>query len=261
MRRTIPMMMMLAASLALVACGGGKKSSKSGGGDTDAFAELQAIPAQVDAKVAAVTSPVDTVDEMLEQMKTLPGKLDISEEQFGELINGALSEQEVAIPESVQGQNREQLTQFLGNVRGFQQNLMGTPAAAKDLLGELGTTSARIPALATEVSTSAAATLANPLASKKDKDAAKQKQTDAKRLQKEAQARVKSAQDKVGGLPARATVAINKFVQAGKGMGVQENLLRAAKKPVDDAKEGANTAVDTAKEGADNAVKDATGQQ
>lgn len=259
MRRLIPVMIVMVASLALVACGGSKKSSKSGG-ETDAFAELQAIPAQVDAKVAGVMSPIDAVDSTLEQLSTLPKKLDISEEQFGELINSALAEQELAIPETVQGQNREQLTEFLGNIKSFQQNLIGTPAAAKDLVVELGETSARIPALATEVSTSAAATLANPLASKQEKAQAKQKQTDAKKLQNEAQARVKSAQDKVGKLPGRATVAMNKFVQAATKMGVKENLLRAAKKPVDDAKEGASTAVDTAKEGANNAVKDATGQ-
>lgn len=260
MRRLIPMMIVTVASLALVACGGSKKSSKSGGEDTDAFAELQAIPAQVDTKVQGVMSPIDSVDSTLEQLSTLPKKLDISEEQFGELINSALADQEVAIPESVQGQNREQLTEFLGNIGSFQQNLIGTPAAAKDLLAELGETSARIPALATEVSSAAAVTLANPLASKKEKDAAKKKQADAKTLQKQAQARVKSAQDKVTTLPGRATVAINKFVSAAKKMGVKENLLRAGKKPVDDAKEGAATAVDTAKEGANNAVKDATGQ-
>lgn len=261
MRRLIPLMIVTLAGLALAACGGSKKSSKSGGGgDGDAFAELQAIPDQVDKKVAAVTRPVDNVDQMLGQMTTLPKKLDISEEQFGELINGALANQEVAIPDTVQGQNREQLSTFLGNIGGFQQSLMGTPAAAKDLLGELAETSARIPALATEVSTSAAATLANPLASKKEKDAAKKKQADAKSLQNKAQARVKAAQGKVGGLPERATVAINKFVSAGRKMGVKENLMRAANKPVDDAKEGANTAVDTAKDGANQAVQDATGQ-
>ena len=259
MRRLIPMLVVTVAGLALIACGGSKSSSKSGG-DTDAFAELQAIPAQIDEKVAAVLAPVDTVDVTIEQLATLPKELEISEEEFGELINGALAEQDLIIPDSVQGKGREQLTAFLGNIRGFQQNLIGTPAAAKDLLAELAETSTRIPALATEASTSAATTLANPLASKKDKDAARQKQTDAKTLQKQAQARVKAAQDKVAGLPGRAAVAMNRFVQAARKMGVKQNLLRAAKKPVDDAKEGAANVVDTATEGANNAVKDATGQ-
>lgn len=263
MRRTIPLMMAILAALALAACGGGKKSSKGGGGgegDGDAFAELKAIPAQVDAKVKEVTRPVDQVDIMLDQLKVLPKRLDISQEQFSEMINSALAEQEVAIPDSVQGQNREQLEKFLTNFSNFRGDLISTPARAKDLLTELGETSAEIPALATSASTSAAATLANPLASKKEKDAAKKKQDETKKLQADAQARVKAAQGKVGDLPGRATVAINKFVGAARDMGIKENLLRAAKKPVDDAKQGANQAVDTAKEGANQAVKDTTGQ-
>lgn len=251
--------LLAAAGLTLSACGGGGKSKSGGGGGEDAFTELQGIPAQVDEKVAGVTGPVDKVDIMLDQMKVLPNKLDISKEQFGELINAALADQEVVVPESVQGQNKEELTKFLGNFKSFRSDLAGTPSAAKDLIAELAETSARIPVLATKASTSAATTIANPLASKKDKDAARKQQGEIKTIQKDAQARVSAAQSKVGDLPSRSVVAMNKFVSAAKDMGIKENLLRAAAKPVDDAKAGAKEVVDTAKEGANNAVEGATG--
>lgn len=258
MKKTLSMMVMALASLALVACGGGGKSSKSGGKDGgDAFSQLEKIPAQVDKELQEVTSPIDQVDAMLARMKTLPQQLEVSEDEFGEIINTALTAQAVEIPDTVQGKQRETLTAFIEDFSTFRGNLLATPDKAQEMVSSLAATSTRIPALATTASADAAQTLVNPLASKKDKDKAKQRQKDVKKIQAEAQQAVKDAQGKVGGVPARATEATAKLIAGAGEMGVTENAIRAAKKPVDDAKQGVEDTVDTAKEGAEQTVEDA----
>lgn len=264
MKKTLSMCVMVAASLALVACGSMGKSSKSSKKDGgDAFSQLQAIPAQVDKDLQEVTSPIDQVDSMLERMKTLPQQAEISEDEFGQIINTALVSQAVEIPDSVQGKQRETLTAFIEDFSVFRGNLIATPDKAKELTSSLAATSTRIPALATTASADAGATLVNPLASKKEKDAAKQRQKDVKKIQAEAQQAVKDAQGKVGGVPARATTATAKLIAGAGEMGITENAIRAAKKPVDDAKQGVEDTVDTAKDGAEQTVegaKDTVGQ-
>lgn len=254
MMRYVPLMMMLGASLALTACGGGGKSGKSGKAEVSAFEQLQAIPADVDAQVAEVTKPVDGVDLMLDQMKVMPNKLKISDEEFGAVLTQSLRGEELTIPDSVQGKSREEFTAFATKFAGFSSDLVATPARAQDLVTELATTTTRIPALATQASTQAATVLANPLSSKEEKAKAKQQQKDVKTIQKDAQDRVKAASDKVGELPNRSAVALNKFIAAAKDMKIDEAALRAAKKPVDDAKDAAKTTVDTAVEGVENAA-------
>lgn len=255
MRRYIPLMMMLGASLALTACGGGGKSKK-GGSEAGAFEQLQAIPADIDAQVAEVTKPVDGVDLMLDQMKVMPNKLKISDEEFGAVITQALRGEALTVPDSVQGKSRDEFTAFAQKFAGFTSDLVATPKKAEGLVAGLASTTTRIPALATQASTQAAAVLANPLSSKAEKAKAKQQQKDVKTIQKDAQDRVKAAQGKVGDLPQRSVVALNKFVTAAKQMNIDEAALRAAKKPVDDAKDAAKATADTAKEG----VKNAAGQ-
>lgn len=264
MMRFVSLAVVLVASVGLVACGGGGKSKSDGSAKKgDAFTQLQAIPGEIDAELQSVTAPIDQVDAMLAQMKTLPQQLNVSEGEFSEIINTALTSQAIAIPDSVQGKQREELTAFIENFSTFRGNLFATPDRAQQMISSLAATTTRIPALATTASADAATTLVNPLASKKDKDKAKQRQEDVKRLQTEAQQAVTDAQTKVGGVPARATEATVKLIAGAGEMGVTENALRAVKKPVDDAKEGVETTVDTAREGAEDTVEhavDASGE-
>lgn len=254
---------MLSLSLLFVAClglAGVAVAKEKKGKKRDAFAQLQAIPAEVDAQLQSVTAPIDQVDVMLAQMKTLPKQLDMSEGDFAEVINGALSSQTLVIPETVQGKQREELTAFVQNFSTFRTNLFATPSRAQTMTTELASTSAQIPVLATKASADAGKTLINPLASKKDKDKAKKRQEDVKKIQADAQQAVADAQTKVVGVPGRATEATAKLITGAGQMGITENALRAAQQPVDDAKQGVRDTADTARDGAKKTVDDTVGE-
>jgi hypothetical protein len=74
----------LALALALAACGGGGgKGDDKAEDNRSSYEKLVAMPQELDAALMAVTSPIDSVDQILAQLGELPGKTKLTKEALG----------------------------------------------------------------------------------------------------------------------------------------------------------------------------------
>lgn len=255
-RRALIIAALIVPSLLLTACGGGK--SKDGGDDRSAYQQLEAIPGEIDAKVKMLTSPIDSVDTMIVQIKEAPTKYKLGKEDFSKLITDTLTGKPFQAPASVDAKGAKELEDMLSNVKGFTTNLMNTPDNAKAMLGTLGEKVVEIPKLATQVTADTKVVKANPLASKEEKAAAEAQEKSVEKVKQDALNKVSEAKEQVTGVPARATSAIAKFTAEMTSLGVSEAALGAVKDKANDAKQAGEEMKDSAEENAKDAAKAAT---
>lgn len=252
-RRFFILAALLIPSFMLTACGGGK--SKGGDDDRTAYQKLEAIPGELDAKVKMLTSPIDSVDTMLGQLKEAPAKFKLSKDDFGKLITDTLTGKPFTAPAGVDAKGAKELEDMLGNVKGFTTNLMNTPDNASAMVGTLGEMLVEIPKLATQVTADTKVVKANPLASKEEKAKAEQQEKGVEKVKQDALNKVNETKETVTGIPARATAAIAKFAGEMSNFGVTEAALGAVKDKADDAKQAGEEMKDAAKDNAKDAAK------
>ncbi|MFN3199203.1 MAG: hypothetical protein ACE366_12450 [Bradymonadia bacterium] len=255
-RRSLILAALIVPTLLLSACGGGK--SKGGDDDRTAYQKLEAIPGELDAKVKGLTSPIDSVDTMLAQIKEAPAKFKLNKDDFGKLLTDSLTGKPFQAPAGVDEKGAKELEGMLGNVKGFTTNLMNTPANATAMVGSLGEMLVEIPKLATQVTADTKVVKANPLASKEEKAKAEAQEKNVEKVKQDALNKVNESKEKVAGVPARATAAIAKFAGEMSNFGVTEAALGAVKDKGNDAKDAANEMKDAAEDNAKDAAKAAT---
>jgi hypothetical protein len=235
----------LALALALTACGGGGgKGDKEAEDNRSSYEQLVAMPAELDAAIMAVTSPIDSVDGILAQLGELPGKTKLTKEALGELISGRFQGKPFAAPEGMDAAAATELDTFLGSLDTFKNNIMATPENAKALVMKVGESIVTVPVLATKIAAESGVALASPFASKAEKAKAKTEKDGADKAKNETLAAIEKAKATATGLPARSVAAVGKFIGGLGDFGVTEAVMGT----VDDSKKAAEDAVEGAKD-------------
>lgn len=208
------MLAAVAVSFVTIAGCGGAPKGGSASEDKSAIDQLKGMPAELDAEVSKLMSPIDSVDALIGQVGTLPAKLGIS---GGDLIGqikavmaGSPAPTAAGLKEGAQGE----LDAFLASVKSFNDGIKNAPDNVAGLTAKCVSLTAKLPALAAQVTTEAGVTTANPFASPEDKAKAAADKDAVAGIQTEVSAKISETQGKITGIPAKAVEAGAKFAAA-----------------------------------------------
>jgi hypothetical protein len=255
------MPLVIAACVGLAACGGAK--SKGGADNRSSYEQLQAMPTDLDKSIDAVMAPINQVDTVSTTLGELPTKYKLQPDEVKELVRCSLVGEPIKLPAALDDAGKQELQKFLTDLGNFKTQLANTPNAASDLAKTVAEDLVQIPTLVGKVSAESATVQANPLASKADKDKAKAEADGAKQMQEQVTSKVQESQGKIAGLPAQATGAVAKFIDALKKVGIDnaDSIMSAGQSVKTDAQKGADQAAGNTAGAATDSAKAATGSK
>jgi hypothetical protein len=225
MRRSVLISgLLLAFAVAVQGCGGGQKQSNTADSakkDQTAMEELQAIPADVNGDVDALMKPIDDVQAVVDEITSLPSRLNISAKDMMAMAQGTLSNGtvDVKVNGDLTDDARAQITASLKKLKGVVDGLKSTPDKVVALGKKLVVVTAKVPVLATRVTAEAQVAIANPFAGADAKAKAQADVANVQKVQAEINTKVNEAQAKVTSIPALATGALAKLTASFAGSG------------------------------------------
>jgi hypothetical protein len=210
------------ASSFFLACGGGQKDANSAEttkADLSPMEELKAIPKDLDTDVAGLTKPIDDTQAVIDRITSIPKRYGVSAAYLTSMARATLDngKVDVSVNTNVAAEANAEIEAALKQLAEIVVALKATPDKASALAKKIATYSAKVPLLATKVSTSASATTANPFASADDKAKAQADAQSVQVVQKDVQKSVSDAQQKVTGIPALAATALGKLTASLAG--------------------------------------------
>lgn len=131
------------------------------------LAELEGIKVDLDARVAALTQPIDDLQSAIDALATLPKRHGISATDLTVMAKATLDSGKVQltlngdVAAEAKADVEAQLTKLAGAISALKQ----TPERVASLTATLATATAKVPLLASKVTASATATAANPFGS------------------------------------------------------------------------------------------------
>lgn len=217
----------LALCLSLAACGGSKKSSNNQGNAAPGAAgqvqveltpmqELQGLSINLQAGVDALMSPINETQLLIDHITQMPARLGIDARSLMAMCSTTLNSGQIAFDASISPDAAiqaeihgvlERLSFIVAGLQAIPQNVQALGQAAVEA-------TAKVPLLATQVSTSANVTLANPFAKPEAKAQAQADMNAVNQVQAEVQMKISEVQSTIMGIPAMATEALAKFARA-----------------------------------------------
>lgn len=197
-----------------VGCGGSPGKGGSASEDKSAIEQLKGIPAELDAEVSKLMAPIDSVNGLVDQVGTLPAKLGISGKDLIGQIKAVMAGQPAPTVDGLKADAKGELDSFLAQVKAFNDGITNAPGNVASLTGKCVELTAKLPVLATQVTTETGVTAANPFASPEDKAKAKADADSVAGIQTEVSAKISETQGKITGIPAKAVEAGAKFAAA-----------------------------------------------
>jgi len=217
MRRSLLVLSSLVLGLSVIACGGGSEEPKTPADKASAqvspMEELQAIPKDLDAEVASLTKPVDDVQSIIDDLGAFPKKhgmaaADVMGMAKATFDNGKV---EVNLKADVAAEAKAELEALLKRLNDTVIALKATPDKVAALTAKATTAAAKVPVLATKVSSSASVTVANPFGSADAKAKAQAEIDSVQKVQADTSKSISDLQAKVTGIPQMATAALAKL--------------------------------------------------
>lgn len=214
MRRLL-VSIVLGVSVLSVACGGSSdsKGAASAKVDVTPLQELQGIPKELNDGVADLTKPIDDTQSVIDQIGALPKKYGITAGDMAAMCKATISNGtvDVKVNGNVSDDAKAEIKAALEKLKGVVTGLKATP----DKVVALGKTAvadtAKVPVLATRVTTEATAASANPFGSADSKAKAKADLDSVKQVQADVNKSITDVQAKITGIPAMATDALAKL--------------------------------------------------
>jgi hypothetical protein len=227
MQRFIVTVVVVLACGLLVACGGSKKKSQgqanaAGGAqgqvqvDLTPMQELQALSTNLQAGVDALMSPINETQLLIDHITAMPARLGIDARSLMGMCSATLQSGQVAFDASISPDAaiQAEVQGVVARLAFIVAGLKAIPENVKALGQQAVEATAKVPVLATQVTTSANVTLANPFAKGPEKAQAQADINAVTQVQGEVQAKISEVQNTIMGIPAMATSALAKFAAA-----------------------------------------------
>ena len=212
----------LGSALVVGGCGGGQKdasSAASAKADQTPMEELKSIPKELDTDVASLTKPIDDVQQITDDVTSMPKRLGITGDEMASMAKATIAKgtAEVKVGLNVDAKAKAEIEATLKRLQGVVTALKATPDKVTALTRKIVTVSAKVPVLATRITTEATAKAANPFASADVKASAKADMDSVKTVQADVNKSVDDAKAKVSSIPVMATGALGKLTAAFAG--------------------------------------------
>lgn len=220
MRRSLFVLsLVLGSAVVIGGCGGGSKDANSAASaktDLSAMQELQAIPKDLDADVASLTKPIDETSEIVKDITSMPERLGITGAEMASMAKATISNGtvEVKVSGNIDLKAKAEIEATLKRLQDVVAQLKATPEKVTALTQKIVTVSAKVPVLATRVTSEATVKASNPFGSAESKASAKADLDSVKTVQADVSKSVDDAKAKVVGIPAMATGALGKLTAA-----------------------------------------------
>lgn len=175
--------------------------------------ELQAIPKDLDAEVAALTKPIDDVQSVIDDLGAIPKKYGIAASDMAAMAKATFDsgKVEVKVKGDLSADAKKDIEAALNKLNGAVTALKATPDRVAALTAKTTAAVAKVPVLAGKVTASATATAANPFGKADEKAKAKADMDNVQKVQADVMKSVQGVQAKVVGIPAMATAALAKL--------------------------------------------------
>lgn len=215
MRRVL-VSLVLGVSVLSVACGGGSSDAKpaaSAKADVTPLQELQGIPKELNDGVADLTKPIDDTQSVIDQIGALPKKYGFTAGDMAAMCKATINDGtvDVKVNGNVSDDAKAEIKAALEKLKGVVAGLKATPNKVAALTKTAVADTAKVPVLATRVTTEATAASANPFGSADSKAKAKADLDSVKQVQADVNKSITDVQAKVTGIPAMATDALAKL--------------------------------------------------
>ena len=219
MMRSIVVGVVLGMSVMGIACGGSNKepgTAESTKADLGPMDELKSIPGDLDLEVKGLTKPIDDTQAIIDKLTSMPKRYGLAAGDVMGMAKGTLSngKVEVKLDASVAADARAELEASLKQLGEIVVALKATPDKIAGLTTKLATITAKVPVLATKISTSAQATMTNPFGGADGKAKAKADLDGLEKVKLDVNKSVAETQQKLGGIPGMATAALGKLTAA-----------------------------------------------
>lgn len=219
------LMVSLLLAIGLVACGGSKTKTNTSADasaqvDIEPIDELQGLSSSLQASVDALMQPINDVDGLIDDITSLPTKLNLDAPSLMSMFSAQLSSDgtvEVSADITTDEMARAEIQGILARLKAIVDGLKAIPENTKMVAAQAATAVVRVPALATKVTTSANAKLVNPFGKAEDKAKAQADIQAVAGIQAGVQAQIQDIQAKVTEIPALAASALAKLTAAFAG--------------------------------------------
>jgi ribosome-associated translation inhibitor RaiA len=207
-------------AMVMLACGGSTKEASASGEASEegnAMTQLEAMSADLTAKMDAAKAPIDKVDPLVSDLQALPGKLSISASDFNAACTATIETGQVQVSAELTAdvEAKAEIESVLTQLQTLTTELKATPDNAQALLEAAGTAAAKLPTLASEVTAECEAKIKAPLGVTEEAKAAAQEQLNAlPTVQESITSQIENAKSLSTELPQMATEALGKITAA-----------------------------------------------
>jgi prefoldin subunit 5 len=202
---------------ALPGCGGNSEepqtpASKDAKSTLTPMEELKAIPADLDADVAALTKPIDDIQSAIDDIGALPKKHGLAAADLMLMAKGTFEngKVELKLNADVGAAAKADVQAALDKLASAVTALKSTPDKVAALTTKVAGLAAKVPVLASKVTASATVTASSPFGDAGAKAQAKADLESIKTIQADVMKTVSGVQAKIAGIPTMATSALAK---------------------------------------------------
>ena len=215
----------LSLGVMLAAACGGSKGGKDGETaaeaevDISAIDQLKGLSTELQVGVDEMMQPITDSEAVVDQITSLPDRLDLDAQALMAMASATLENGTVEISTDLDltAEARAEVEAVLTKLQAIVDGLKATPERAKALTAKAATAMAQVPVLATKVTTSAQAKLANPLGSAESKAQAQADIEAVAQIKGDVETQIADVQNKIAGIPAMATEALAKLTASFAG--------------------------------------------
>ena len=214
--KLVAVSLMVGLSSTLVACGGGAAGTakvNSGAVELTAMEELQAIPKDLDKDIAELTKPIEEAQAVADEIGNLPKKHHISAGDMAAMSKATFDngKVEVKVNGDVSAEAKAEVEATLKKLAHVVAELKATPGKVTALTEKLVKATAKVPVLATEVTSKATLAASNPFGSAEGKAKASLELSSVSKVQADVSKSIGDAQSKITSIPGLATGALTKL--------------------------------------------------
>lgn len=218
MQRITLALTLLALAVSPAACSKKDKQSKNpddaAESDKDPLEELKGIPVAIQGEVDMVLQPINDVDVVIEQISSMPGRLNIDAKGLTAMASASLKDGTVAVNLDISAEAKAEVEALLNTVKGIGIGLKElpnrVPVAAKNIVGH----GAKAAALVAKLTAKYQAKLSSPFTKAEEKLKIQGELDMVVKLDADIKATVGTAKETVMGLPSKGTEALAKITAA-----------------------------------------------
>lgn len=172
------------------------------------------MPAAIETELNLVLAPIHGVDQVVEQLTTMPDRLGIDAASLRALAAASLREGSVVVELDASAEVRAEVEQLLLTIRGIGEGFRATPQRLAAAAKRIAARGAKATVLVTKLTTRHQIKLMSPFTPAEEKARVTGELEAIAKIEAEIKLAVTTAQSTVLGLPARTTAAAAKIAAA-----------------------------------------------